>query len=119
MACHGRWPYAAAFARRMGRRSGRSRPWLAPTYVFAAPIAALVVSRGPDRLLWQPGGRSRVAHVASLDQERGRLLIGNQGGFQRAVGEEEVAGTVDQLSAAVDLLTRAATGARRRAAESL
>ena len=88
-------------------------------YVIAAPIAALVVPRSRDRLPQRPGGRSRVGHVASPEQEQGRLLVGNQGDFPRAVGAEELAGTVDQPGGALDLLARAATGARRRAAESL
>jgi hypothetical protein len=59
-------------------------------------------------------GRGRFART-----ERGRLLVGNQGGFPRAVGAEEVAGTVGKLGGAVGFLARAATGARRPAAESL
>jgi hypothetical protein len=38
-----------------GRRSGRSGPWLAPVYVIAAPISALVVPRSRDRLPERPG----------------------------------------------------------------
>jgi hypothetical protein len=89
-------------------------------------VCVRLADRSPRSLQGPPIGcsGSRGAGAASLmshlsTRSGGRLLIGNQGGFPRAVGEEEVAGTVDQLSGAVDLLTRAATGARRRAAESL
>ena len=46
-----------------GRRSGTSGPWLAPAYVFAASIAALVVPRGRDR---GPSGLGTYRKAKSL-----------------------------------------------------
>jgi len=61
--------------------------------------------------------RSIAVSIASSAQQY--FSVGNQDSFPRAVVVEEVVGTMDQHGGAVDLLASAATGARRRTAESL
>ena len=51
--------------------------------------------QGPRSAARAAGGWSCSCQVASPEQEQGRGLVGDQGGFPQAVGAEEVAGTVD------------------------